>query len=523
MNKRIAALFLAGTSLFAAKTLSPEASRWWSHVQFLASDELQGRETGSPGYQKAVDYVVSEFRRMNVRPAGENGYQQLVPFRSVRIDEEHSTLALVVDGETRALKLGDDAMFSMRVRPHSAITAPAVFIGYGLKIPELGIDDFKGVDLRGRFAVYLNGAPADVPGPLAAHSRSSAERLKNLVAAGAVGSISFTNPRNVEIPWPRATLARFTPAFFIEDPRASDPEITHIIVNPERVDKLLAVSGHTAGELYELDDAHKPLPRFPLRVSIAADAVYSTDRTQASNVIGVMPGSDPKLASEYVVMSAHLDHVGIGRPINGDNIYNGAMDNASGIAAMLEVAHGLAAAKPKRSVLLVAVTGEEKGLLGSKYFAAHPTVKPESIVADVNLDMFLPIIPLKAATVYGIDESTLGETARAVLADFGVAIEPDREPDKNHFIRSDQYSFILKGVPSISVKFAAPPGTPEDAAIHEWMKNRYHAPSDDLQQSVDIEAAGTFVKVVEAILVRTANAPARPRWASSSFFARFAQ
>lgn len=521
MYRRTGALLLGAVSLFAAKTLSPEASRWWSHVQYLASDELQGRETGSIGYEKAVRYVVSEFERMHVRPAGEHGYLQTVAFRSIRIDEEHSSLTLARDHQTIPLKLGDDAVFSMRMRPHPAVTAPAVFVGYGLKIPELGIDDFAGLDLRGRFAVYINGAPANVPGPLAAHSRSSAERQKNLTTAGAVGAISFTNPKNVEIPWTRAALARFTPAFFIDDAAAPDPQITQIVVNPDRVDKLLQGTGHTAAELFALDNQHKPLPKFALKDSISAQAAYTTAKAHASNVIGVLPGSDRRRASEYVVLSAHLDHIGMGRAINGDDIYNGAMDNASGIAAMLEVARGLANANLKRSVLLVAATGEEKGLLGSKYFMEHPTVKPDSLVADLNLDMFLPIIPLRAVTVYGVDESTLGDPVRRTAAAFGVTLEPDREPDKNHFIRSDQYSFILKGVPSISMKFAAAPGTPEDTVLHEWMKNRYHAPSDDVQQPVDMEAAAKFVNMVQALLERVANEPEKPRWLNGSFFARF--
>jgi Zn-dependent M28 family amino/carboxypeptidase len=150
-------------------------------------------------------------------------------------------------------------------------------------------------------------------------------------------------------------------------------------------------------------------------------------------------------------------------------------------------------------------------------------VKEQSIVSDLNLDMFLPIIPLRAVTVYGMDESTLGEPVRQVAAEFNVALEPDREPDKNHFIRSDQYSFILKGVPSISMKFAAPPGTPENTVLRDWMKNRYHAPSDDLQQPVDLEAAGKFINMVQSLLIRVANDPERPRWLTGSFFARFAR
>ncbi len=235
------------------------------------------------------------------------------------------------------------------------------------------------------------------------------------------------------------------------------------------------------------------------------------------------PGTDPKLKDEYVVLSAHMDHLGIGEPINGDRIYNGAMDNGSGSALVLDIANSLqhSQAKLKRSVLFVFVTAEEKGLLGSKYFAANPTVPKGSIVADINTDMFLPIFPLKILTVYGLDESSLGNIVRQIGQQAGVQVQPDPEPLRNSFIRSDQYSFIRQGIPSLAMSVGFKPGSPEAAAHKQWLTERYHAPSDDVNQPVDLAAAGKFEDIVQALAVKVANDPQRPQWNSDSFFRRF--
>jgi Zn-dependent M28 family amino/carboxypeptidase len=244
----------------------------------------------------------------------------------------------------------------------------------------------------------------------------------------------------------------------------------------------------------------------------------------SANIVACIPGSDPKLRAEYVVLSAHLDHLGIAAPINGDRIYNGAMDNGSGSALLLDLARALRAAKarPKRSLLFVWVTAEEKGLLGSHYFAARPTVPKAALVADINVDMFLPIVPLRVLTVYGLGESDLGEYARAVAARFGLDVQPDPEPLRNVFVRSDQYSFVREGVPSLMVDVGVKPGTPEAETVTRWLHERYHAPSDDAQQPVDLATAGRFEDVIRALVVEVANAPARPAWKPDSFFRRFA-
>ena len=242
-------------------------------------------------------------------------------------------------------------------------------------------------------------------------------------------------------------------------------------------------------------------------------------------MIAKLPGSDPTLKDEYVVLSAHVDHLGIGAPINGDSIYNGAMDNASGDAVLLDVAASLqkSGEKLKGSLLFVFVTGEEKGLLGSRYFAAHPTVPANSMVADINIDMFLPLFPLKVLTVYGLQESNLGDIVTKVANDRGIRIQRDPEPLRNVFIRSDQYSFIRVGIPSLSMKVGFDKGTPEEQMVKDWRTNRYHAPSDDLNQPVDLSAAVGYEEIMRGLMIAVANDPHRPQWKQDSFFRRYAQ
>jgi Zn-dependent M28 family amino/carboxypeptidase len=225
------------------------------------------------------------------------------------------------------------------------------------------------------------------------------------------------------------------------------------------------------------------------------------------------------------VLSAHLDHLGIGQPINGDRINNGAMDNGSGSAMLLDVAHSLVQSheRLKRSVLFVWVTGEEKGLLGSRYFAARPTVPTADIVADLNTDMFLPIVPLKILTVYGLAESDLGERVTTVASRLGYRVQPDPEPLRNAFIRSDQYSFIKEGIPSLAMKVGFEPNTPEAAIFKQWLTDRYHAPSDDANQPVDLAAAAGFEEVMRGLTIQVADDPRAPAWKDESFFRRFAK
>jgi Zn-dependent M28 family amino/carboxypeptidase len=503
----------------------PQASKWWAHVEALANDGMEGRNTGSPAHKRAADYVAMQFKAAGLEPAGTDGYIQPVAFKTRRILEAQSSLTLVRDGKTQPLILGEDANISMRADPAQSLEAPLVFIGYGLNIPEQRINDLAGLNLQGAIVVYIAATPKSLPGPLQAHFGSNAERWKTYKAAGAIGTISIANPKTTDIPWERSTLARLQPAMSLADPSLDDAagQKLAVAMNPAQADKLLAGSNHTFSELLALVDAGKEVPRFRLAARLRATTKVEHSEVESQNVAGILRGSDPSRRNEYVVLSAHLDHVGVGEPINGDKIYNGAMDNAAGIAAILEVAARLhdSGAKPARSILFVAVTGEEKGELGSRYFATHPTVPRASIVANVNTDMFLPLFPLRMLMVLGLDESDLGQDIRATAKDLNIVVQADPEPQRNRFVRSDQYSFIKLGIPALAMKVGYAENTPEAAIAAKWTAERYHAPSDDLNQPVDLSAAEKFVDVLQNLALRVANRSDRPKWNDTSFFKRF--
>ena len=503
-----------------------EGIAWWAHVQFLASDDMRGRDTGSDGHRRAAEYVAKQFADAGLQPGGTNGFMQPIDFEVRRIDEPNSNLSLERAGKTEALQLGPDAVLRVGGDPSPTIKAQAVFVGYGFAVPEMGYDEFAGLDLHGKIAVYISGGPTNIPGPLKAHYQSSEQRWAAMQKAGAIGFATIGNPKNSDVPWERSSLARLNPSMSIADPktRGTGPHFSASI-NPAQADKWLADSGHTIAELLAIADKAEVLPKFPLKVTVHAKVEVIRTKVTSPNVIGILPGADLKLKNEYVVISAHLDHVGAGLPINGDSIYNGAMDNASGVASLIEVAKHIKAAgiHPRRSLIFAAVTAEEKGDLGSEYFAHHPTVPQKQIVADLNMDMFLPLFRLQYLEVQGLDESTLGDDVRAVAEPEHVIIQADKEPDRNRFIRSDQYSFVKIGVPALAFKFGWIKGTEEEKTFQDWIKTRYHAPSDDLDQPIDAPAAAHFNHLLLLLATRVADADTRPTWKPNSFFKRFAQ
>jgi len=522
---------LAVAATLAARPPAParhfDGQSWWAHVKFLADDKLEGRETGSAGLRTAEAYVVEQFTKAGLQPAGVNGFYQPVKFVSRQIVEQDSSAALIIAGKTEPLTLGDAAYFSTRADLSAEeITAPLVFAGYGLAIPEKDYNDLAGLDLHGKIIVYLAGSPSDIPTALASHYQTIGERWKSLKQAGVIGVITIPNPASMDIPWSRMSLNRAHPSMDLADAEFNETQGLKMAMtfNPAQAEKLFAASGHTFAEIAALGKDRQPLPHFPLGISLKAHATVKSSPVESANIAGKLSGSDPALKNEYVVISAHVDHVGIGEPVNGDRIYNGAMDNASGTAVLLDLAAQFQAhpEQLRRSILFVVVTAEEKGLLGSKYFAAHPTVPLKSMIADINLDMFLPIVPLKVLKVPGLLESDLGDRAREAAQLFGVQVQPDPEPLRNVFIRSDQYNFIRRGIPALKVDFGYEPNSPEQKIFKDWLTNRYHAPSDDTAQPVDIAAAGLFEDIIRQLLVTVADTEAKPQWKADSFFRRYA-
>jgi hypothetical protein len=498
-------------------------ARWWADVEALASDAMQGRMTGSPEYRRAAEYVANAFKDAGLAPGGTDGYFQKVEFVSRQLVPGGSTLTLIRDGQPTPLVVGDHAVIGLRYAPSETVDAGLVFAGYGLSIPEAGYNDLAGLDLRGKIVVYVSGTPGGLPADLLSHAQSSSERWAPLAQAGAVGVISITGSANRDVPWARTVQLASNPTLRLADPALDEARGQQIglTVNEAGAARLLEGTGQDAAALVALAARHEPLPRFAIPSRLQAHLVFTSSPVSAENVVGIRRGTDQTAAAEHVVLSAHLDHIGVGEPIDGDRIFNGAMDNASGIATLLEAARHTANTPTRRSLVFLAVTAEEQGLLGSRYFASNPTVPRASIVADVNVDMFLPLYPMKSVIGYGADESDLGNDLRRAAANAGVSVMADPEPARRSFIRSDQYSFIRGGIPSLALKLGYELGSPEHQLVTAWRTKRYHAPSDDLAQPVDRGAVAAFNTLYLSLVDAVANRPSRPAWNETSFFKRF--
>ncbi|PYU15274.1 MAG: peptidase M28, partial [Acidobacteria bacterium] len=313
-------VFALGVATLAQQTAPPshfDGNSWWAHVKFLADDSLEGRNTGGEGLKKAQAYAVEQLQKAGLEPAGVNGFYQPIRFTQFQVDESKSSLALVSKGKAEPLSFADDAFISSRAtRSTVYLEAPLVFVGYGLKIPEKNLDELAGLDLNGKVVVYLAGSPADVPTALSAHYQTAGERWKSLHAAGVIGTITIFNPASMDIPWSRISANHNEPSMDLADPEFLETPGQQIGVacNPASAEKLFAGSGHTFAEIAALGKDRKPLPHFPLSVSLSAKAAIETSPVESANLVAKFPGSDPTLKNEYVVLSAHIDHVGIGAP-----------------------------------------------------------------------------------------------------------------------------------------------------------------------------------------------------------------
>ena len=470
--------------------------RWWAHVAAMGSDEMQGRDTGSEAYQRAAAYVATQFEKSGLMPAGEHGYYQTVPLHVIRLRTDESSIELVRPSGVTKLEWLRQITTAARGGLPERLEAPLVFGG----------SDSSTAGLEGKIVVQL-AAPG---------ARGAMPRMAGVAGVVSVDSAGGPEPAR----WPVAYAVTMTIRGGAAAPQNGGPVAFRF--NHADADLLFAGSGHTYSELLDLQAAGKPLPRFPLNATLRARMKEESGDLESDNIVAVRPGADPALRDEYVVVSAHLDGYGLGEPWKGDRIYNGAFDDEAYVATLIDMAERLdeSKARLKRSVLFCVFTGEEKGLLGSKYFTAHPTIAPGKMVADINLDQLRPIFPLKILTMLAVDESTLGETARKVAGPMGIRIQADPEPERNLLRRSDHYSFMQIGVPSTGFIFGYEKGSPEEAVYRRWYAERYHSPADDLNQPWDPEAAAKFNDFFNKLVVELANASERPQWKPGSAYAK---
>src|SRR5688500_5232499 len=317
------ALFLTACATVPPPTPAERAERWWSDVSTLAADDMEGRLTGTPGYQRAADYVVTQLTEIGLQPAGTEGFFQPVAFEEQFVDAAGSSAALVAGGRETALAIPNDIIIGRgEGRRPERIEAPLVFVGYGLHMPEAGHDDFAGLDLKGKIAVVVSGGPADVSGALKAHARRDRARL--LSERGAAGLLSLTTAKAVEVPWSRSMAQAGQSGMYFADPALRDvrTEFFNASFSTEASEKLFTRSGHSFAEISALADASKPLPKFDMKQSLRASVAMRHRPVTSSNVVARLPGRDSRLKAEHVVFSAHLDHLGVGAPINGDGLYN---------------------------------------------------------------------------------------------------------------------------------------------------------------------------------------------------------
>jgi hypothetical protein len=500
------------------------------HVEFLANDLLEGRAAATRGYDIAAAYVSSQFRQAGLAPGGDDGgYLQKVPLLEATAVLPGSSAELLVDGDNYEFEYGTHYLPSADfMSASSTLTAPLVFAGYGVAAPELGYDDFQGLELKGRIAVVFSGAPAKFPADLRAYHSWNQKKFGTLIERGAVGMITIDSPVDAKRePWERRVAMSWTPQMRWLDeqgqPHDAFPELKlRFRFNQEAGARLFEHGPSDFGAVLSAADAGTP-QGFDLPGMLTLSATTGLRRTESSNVIGVLPGSDPQLKNEFVVLTAHLDHLGRGAAVNGDSIYNGAHDNAAGVAMMLEIARALhiAGTKPRRSIIFAAVTAEEKGLLGADFFAERAQAQGMNVVANVNMDMPLTFVPLQDFVALGAKHSSLGAVARTAAAAQGYRLSGDSLPEEVRFIRSDQFAFIRRGVPAIVLNGGDTPRDPKidlDAMRREFREAHYHQPSDDLSLPLDDGTAADLARVNLRILLDVANTQNPPRWLPRDFF-----
>jgi len=506
----------------------PDAAAIATHMAYLASDDLEGREAGPPGYDLAADYVAAEFAKIGTAPAGDDGtyFQQITFLRSVRAAEGRTFEVKDAAGAVLPFTEGVNAVVYNSLRaPETSVEAPAVFVGFGIEAPKLGRDDFAGLDLTGKVAVTLSGTPKGIQNEERAHYGN--RKARNLSDRGAVAKISVETPTSkgvyplqrllaegrldgASLAWMQADGTAYSNAPNLQAAAGVSLEGAPALFAgaPATWERIVAAA--------ETEGAAMPSFDLPLTVSISQRSAHNM--VKSANVLGLLEGSDPELKDEVIVISAHLDHIGISKSIEEDTINNGALDNASGIATMLNAARMLKNGPAlRRTVVLAAVTAEEKGLLGAQYVAMNPSV-PGTIVANVNLDMPILTYDFTDVTVYGALRSNIAATVETAASAMGIALSPDPTPEQGIFTRSDHFRFVEAGIPSVCLEPGFQNGG--NVAFADYQAKNYHRPSDDMSNKLNFPAAARFAKLNARIVLALANQDVRPLWKKDDFFAR---
>lgn len=490
------ALLLSGCNqpTETSTSLDEDTQAWWETTTVLSSDAMEGRDTGSPGYARAAAVVAERFEAAGLEPLGDNGTW----FQEVPMEEIAITQAKINVGGRELRFLHD-----IQTSPGSAsdiVNAPMIYCGY--------CDSTSSTMVKDKFVICHGTRREELP--------SNSDRIKYMSEGGALGIIFIADPGfTIEPPrWPFAysrsvSLAGATP---------SSPTLPTFSINAgtDALEKIIEGSGQNAKELIDLGSQGKPLPVFEVPDRLTASFTLASRSLSSSNILARLPGTDPNLANQAIVLTAHLDGYGYGTAVDGDSLYNGTLDDAAYVALLIQLAERQAGKGFSRPLIFAIVTGEEKGLLGSKYLMQHLPVPKDGIAANINLDQLRPLFPLEILTVHALDETTLGDDARAVATSMRIKVQNDPEPERNLIRRSDQWSFIQEGIPAINFVFGFAPGSESEKIYRQWYREGYHTPKDDLKQKIDWEAAAKFNSFFYGLVEKMANGTVAPAWKPDS-------
>jgi Zn-dependent M28 family amino/carboxypeptidase len=506
------------------RALPADQAAMKAHVMFLASDAMKGREAGSPEFDIAAQYVAAQFYAAGLRPAGDaGGYLQRVPLVVYKAADQGAMSWTAPGGKAQPLVFGEDYIPAANpARAETQVSAPVVFAGRGIVAPQYGVDDYAGVDARGKIVAIFAGSPTTFAGEERSYFASAATKAQIAAAHGAIGIVMLDSPRPAarQRPFSANGYANPRTTWAMPDGTGTSPAATTPVLGTLSQAGAARVFGAAAWDRIAAQaKADKPVyTPMPLAGTLSATTHTVFTPGASSNVVGIVPGVDPVLAKEVVILSAHLDHIGVSAGSAGDRINNGALDNAIGIASLIEEAKRFTASgkPPRRTVMFLAVTGEEKGLIGSSYFVDHPTVPLADIVADVNLDMPVLLYKFEDMIAFGADRSTLGPIVRRAVNGVGVGLSPDPMPEQGFFTRSDHFNFVRKGIPSVflwpGIKGAG------KAPFEDFLANRYHRPGDDLTQPILWDQGVRFVSTNYAIAREIADGDRRPVWNKGDYF-----
>lgn len=475
-----------------SSTIDDDTEAWWKTTTELSNDEMEGRDTGSPGYARAATIVAERLKAAGLEPLGDNGTW----FQDVPMAETAITRATITVGG-RPLRFLHDVYASPNNISES-VAAPIKYCGY--------CDSTSTQDVKNKLVICHGTNRAGLP--------NNADRIRILTEAGALGVITIADPGfTVEPPrWPFAYSRSITLAGSPTVQRS----LLNLRLNAAALDKVIAGSGQNAQELIDLGSQGKPLPTFEVPDRLQASFTTSSRTLNSPNVIGRLPGTDPDLANQAIVLTAHLDGYGYGEPVDGDSLYNGTLDDAAYVALLIQLAERRKGKGFNRPLIFAIVTGEEKGLLGSRYLIQHLPVPKATIAANINLDQLRPLFPLELLTVHALDETTLGDDAAAVASGLQIKVQNDPEPERGLLMRSDHWNFIQAGIPAVNFVFGFQPGSESERIYRKWYREGYHTPKDDLVQNIDWGAAAKFNEFFYRLVAMVADGATAPAWKPGS-------